>query len=140
MTSCKKCYTERTGEYAKQRRQEKPHEVSARDKRYRRTPKNQAYVKTRRDIIRERRLVNTYGLDLKGYNSMLAAQQGRCAICNEEAVLVVDHDHQTGVTRKLLCVNCNIALGHLKDDVERVMSAAAYLIEHQPLFSNLTKG
>lgn len=80
--------------------------------------------------------MKTYGLSLDGYNSMHEAQGGCCAICDNKTVLFVDHDHSTGAVRKLLCSNCNFAIGHLGDDVERVMSAAAYLIEHQPILTH----
>lgn len=59
---------------------------------------------------------------------MLAAQQGRCAICGREPRsgkhLHVDHDHDTGRVRGLLCFSCNAAIGQLHHDVDRVMRAA----------------
>jgi hypothetical protein len=39
----------------------------------------------------------------------------------------VDHDHRTGAVRGLLCVDCNVALGRFKDDIEAVRRAAEYL-------------
>jgi hypothetical protein len=62
---------------------------------------------------------------------MLATQNGCCAICLDAAGdggagLNVDHDHDTGKVRGLLCHHCNIGLGHLRD--QRVLAAAiAYL-------------
>ena len=41
--------------------------------------------------------------------------------------LVVDHCHDTNRVRGLLCTNCNVAIGHMKDDVERLRAAISYL-------------
>jgi DNA-directed RNA polymerase subunit RPC12/RpoP len=67
---------------------------------------------------------------------MLAEQNYRCAICGAEGTsekwgrLHVDHDHDTGKVRALLCVNCNHGLGKLKDDPKLLDMAAAYLRKH----------
>jgi hypothetical protein len=60
------------------------------------------------------------------YEEMLAEQQGRCAICGKATTLVIDHDHQTGEVRSLLCTNCNVGLGYFSDSPELLSSAAAY--------------
>ncbi len=58
---------------------------------------------------------------------------GGCAICKEppgnEERLAVDHDHQTGEVRGLLCKPCNLAIGLMKDKVDRLASAIIYLEE-----------
>ena len=43
--------------------------------------------------------------------------------------LAVDHDHKTGKIRGLLCISCNVGLGHFQDDVELLRSAILYLQE-----------
>jgi hypothetical protein len=59
---------------------------------------------------------------------MVVAQDGRCAICGSALEqLHVDHDHETGEIRGLLCSNCNVAISQLGDDVETMESAIAYL-------------
>lgn len=70
-----------------------------------------------------------YGIDLAHYDMLLAEQGGCCAICRrppKRKRLVVDHDHVTGAVRGLLCVGCNIALGHLGDGAY-LQSAGDYL-------------
>ena len=55
----------------------------------------------------------TYGLDGDGHGALLELQGGRCAICRKAQqvkALAVDHNHQTGKVRGLLCQNCNHAI------------------------------
>lgn len=63
------------------------------------------------------------------YDGLLERQGGVCAVCGEkrEGRLVVDHDHETGKVRGLLCNFCNVALGFFRDDERRVVAAAEYL-------------
>lgn len=71
------------------------------------------------------------GLEPEDYDRMFEEQDGKCAICRKPEVsgkrLAVDHDHETNRVRGLLCRNCNVALGLLKDDVERLQNAVCYL-------------
>ncbi len=50
-----------------------------------------------------------------------------CAICGSLEDLKVDHCHETGEIRGVLCHHCNVALGHMRDDPERLRKAADYL-------------
>ncbi len=71
---------------------------------------------------------NNYGITEEDYLRMREAQNGRCAICRMTAGLLrVDHDHSTGLVRGLLCHNCNVGLGHFKDNIELIDSAKRYL-------------
>jgi len=54
-------------------------------------------------------------------------QCNSCAICCRQTELFVDHAHSTGRIRGLLCRDCNLALGLLKDNVECLEAAIAYL-------------
>ncbi|QSM04369.1 hypothetical protein PROPHIGD43A-4_59 [Mycobacterium phage prophiGD43A-4] len=72
---------------------------------------------------------------------MNAAQRGKCAICGDAPEsLVVDHNHETGAVRGLLCNNCNRCLGLLKDNIEVLTSAAAYLIQHEDVLTTVGGG
>lgn len=69
-----------------------------------------------------------YGVTREIYAAMVAAQDGRCAVCGERPDrLCIDHDHETGKVRGLLCSSCNIALGHFRDDPVRLAAAIGYL-------------
>jgi hypothetical protein len=82
------------------------------------------------------RMVATYGITVQEYNEMSAAQGHVCAVCGkpesrtrngETQHLAVDHCHDTGRVRGLLCNNCNRALGLLKDDADVLRKAIGYL-------------
>src|SRR5436190_13017039 len=83
-----------------------------------------------------------FGLSLEQYDQLLANQGGVCAICGdppeEDASLHIDHDHETGSVRALLCVRCNNALGQLEEDADLVRAAASYLDIHDPEVAELS--
>ena len=87
--------------------------------------------KTKPNYFRDNRhyqLKALYGLSLEDFNALAESQQGRCALCGiVPKFLNVDHDHNTGAVRGLLCTRCNGALGSLGDSVEGLMKAVAYL-------------
>lgn len=72
-----------------------------------------------------------YGMTVEKYNSLLESQGGVCAICKDTCSsgrrLGVDHNHDTGEVRGLLCNNCNRTLGLLKDNPDIFLRAADYL-------------
>ena len=77
-----------------------------------------------------------YGLSREDYNAMSEDQGGVCKLCSgietstrngKVKALAVDHCHASGVVRGLLCTNCNVMLGHAKDDPELLRRAAEYL-------------
>jgi hypothetical protein len=57
-----------------------------------------------------------YGVTREQTAALLAAQDGHCAVCPETRSLHIDHNHETGKVRGLLCGNHNRALGLLQDD------------------------
>ncbi|MDX3754669.1 endonuclease VII domain-containing protein [Streptomyces mirabilis] len=60
-------------------------------------------------------------------DEMIASQMGLCVICLKAPAVHVDHCHETGRVRGVLCFNCNSAIGKLGDDPDAVRRAAAYL-------------
>ncbi|MDX3056122.1 endonuclease VII domain-containing protein [Streptomyces sp. NE06-03E] len=68
-----------------------------------------------------------YGLSPVELDELIAAQQGVCCICLTAPAEHVDHCHETGRVRGVLCFSCNAALGQLKDRPDAVRRAAAYL-------------
>lgn len=72
-----------------------------------------------------------YGVSPALVEEMKLTQGGACAICKVVPKRFhVDHDHSSGKVRSLLCNNCNLALGHLKDSPTLARAAAAYLEQH----------
>lgn len=82
-----------------------------------------------------------YGITETEYRRMLVAQNHKCFICESEGFLIgknnhseklaVDHCHATGTVRKLLCHNCNRALGLMQENPEILRKAADYIEAHK---------
>lgn len=79
------------------------------------------------------RLKKEYGLTPEQYADMLTQQEGRCAVCKTAEAgggfgsWHIDHDHNSGMIRGLLCNRCNMALGLFRDDINRLTAAINYL-------------
>lgn len=74
------------------------------------------------------KLKHLYGLRWGDFMAMLAAQGGRCRICDDVMTMPrVDHCHRTSKVRGLLCHNCNVALGHFRDSPTLLARAIEYL-------------
>lgn len=76
---------------------------------------------------RWRRLKNVYGLERAQFESMFALYEGKCWICRRRQATAVDHCHETGRVRGLLCHICNTGLGKFDDSPESLSRAIAYL-------------
>jgi hypothetical protein len=72
-----------------------------------------------------------YGLTKRELLVLRAAQDDRCAICGESEPQHLDHDHETGHIRQLLCQRCNQGLGLLQDDPDVLRAAAQYVERHR---------
>lgn len=90
--------------------------------------------------FRERRwrahLKRVHGITPERYDALHTAQGGLCAICRHPETtqrngvtkrLAVDHCHETGNIRGLLCASCNVLLGHGRDDTALLRAAIDYL-------------
>ncbi len=133
--SCKASYHRRWMENGNRDR------VRAHKREYTRTPTGRElrarYRETNKDRVkpymREYALRTKYGLSSADYSAMVAAQGGHCACCGGDPTmrgLVVDHDHETGAVRALLCEPCNQGLGCFRDNPEVLCLAVSYLKRH----------
>jgi len=96
--------------------------------------RERAYYHANKGKIREKTLKAKYGITLSQYNMILSMQEFKCACCGKEdsggnGSFNVDHDHDTGRIRGLLCQNCNAGIGQLGDTVEGILNAVRYLGE-----------
>ncbi|MEU6313830.1 endonuclease VII domain-containing protein [Streptomyces sp. NPDC047014] len=78
-------------------------------------------------LARAGHLKRSYGITEAERESMIVAQGGVCAICRTAPPEHVDHDHQTGKVRGVLCFSGNAALGQFKDRPDVIRRAAAYV-------------
>lgn len=85
-----------------------------------------------KDKMKDRYLRNAFGLTLEEFNELLGAQDNKCAICNSsiangKGTFHVDHNHNTGNIRGLLCHYCNVGLGNFRDNKILLEKAIKYL-------------
>jgi hypothetical protein len=113
-------------------------------KRVRNSDKDRAYHKKYRDNNKDKRkngmLLWRFNITLEEYQILFEAQGGVCKLCGKEEnarknhseekrMLAVDHDHNTGVVRGLLCASCNVKLGHYEKVKHLIPQFEKYLIE-----------
>ena len=95
------------------------------------------------DKHRNRTIKHRYGIDHQQYLDMVAEQDGRCAICRTDEGeangkgqrywLHIDHDHESGKIRGLLCTTCNTGIAHLRHNPLLLHQALRYLGEGDDL-------
>lgn len=94
------------------------------------------------EYTRDKEASRKKGLNLEQYHAMIKAQDGKCAICGLEESrknrsgeiskrLSIDHNHETGAIRSLLCHDCNTGLGKFKDSIILLESTIKYLKHHE---------
>lgn len=93
--------------------------------------KERAQAHNAKPETKHRRRVERYGISPEQFDEMMRRQAGGCAACGYELqggrMTHIDHCHASGAVRGLLCLPCNLALGYLKDDPERIQGLLAYL-------------
>ena len=77
-----------------------------------------------------------YGVTPEQYAELAKAQRGNCAICGDVLAINtrmthIDHNHETGAVRGLLCHHCNTMIGHAREKAATLRSAIAYLRKHK---------
>ena len=91
----------------------------------------------KKESARKAQLKLLYGITPERYDEMLKEQEGKCKICGTDKptgkwkVFAVDHCHDTGHVRGLLCNECNRGIGLLRDSPELLIKAADYLKEYK---------
>lgn len=88
--------------------------------------------KSYKRIGRSAKLKKNYGIDIDEYNLLLERQNHKCAICQKEKTesdrtFCVDHNHDNGIIRGILCRNCNSGIGLLQDSADIILKALIYI-------------
>lgn len=90
--------------------------------------KTKAYYKENPHKKKEQTLRYKYGISLEDWQAMFDKQNGCCAICSKRTDdLVVDHNHESGQVRGLLCRKCNSALGFVFENEKTLENMKEYL-------------
>ncbi len=133
-SNCKACGVKAVVDHNKKH----PELKKVRNERYREKHKEKVLAMTREwrknnpEVVRKHNLKKYFGLTVQDYDDMYIGQGGCCAICGTHQSrlklrLAVDHCHDTGKIRGLLCGSCNTALGLLKDNPDVLYNAIKYL-------------
>lgn len=115
-----------------------------------RSPSGRAYQKAYREKRKlrpqseaeafEYRVRCVYGIEVIEWASIYNSQDGACASCLKKIGIdfntVVDHNHETGHIRGIICRKCNSALGFLDDSVEKVKGLLMYLVKQEKTNEN----
>lgn len=125
--SCKNCL--------KNYRTNRPKEILDRynniSKAYKRKYDSLDSTKNRNKLHSEKQKYKKFGITKNIFDNLCSNQKGCCAICecpaNSEKSLAIDHNHETGKVRGLLCAKCNVGLGMFKDNKNLLANAINYL-------------
>ncbi len=113
--------------------------TKTKDARYMATRRHYEANKKHYASTARRRNIRKYGITIDEYDELLVKQAGVCAICGQHETrkikgklisLAVDHDHETGKIRGLLCAECNMAIGLLHESITALKTAINYLQRH----------
>ena len=129
-TQCKECHSLRNK--TKRKTDIVWREMQAqRAKQYR-----EKYPDKNRDTIRNSTLKAKYGITSKEYDTLFESQGYKCAVCGSSKNQVygkmpVDHCHNTGKVRGILCQSCNVTLGKVEEKEEILLALIEYLKKHK---------
>jgi hypothetical protein len=136
MYTCKKCGIEKPlTEYYKTTDRRSGHKTVCKAC-IKSDPLSEEKKKYMREYSKKYSLKTKYNLTEEDYTNLLIEQNHKCAICGIDAQqlskkkLYVDHNHETGKVRELLCHNCNVSLGLMKESIQTLSKAIAYLDKH----------
>ena len=122
--TCRKCESKRSCKYCYEtQRHNLPH-VKAYYKRYR---------ESHRPEIRNKYYKRVFGITEDEFKAMVKRQKNSCAVCKEPIDMEdkysfnIDHCHDTGKVRGILCSKCNRGIGFFNNSEQRLLSAARYL-------------
>lgn len=120
---CKECASKRNKEYVAKHK-------------HRLQIKNKEWAIKNKNKIRDTKIKRKFGITLEEKNQMFKDQQNKCAICGTVENIRgrdwdIDHCHETGKVRGILCSNCNRGLGLFGDSVKNLLKAAEYLQKHK---------
>lgn len=138
MSSCKKCTNDTNKDNYKKHKAKRLEWA----KQYRLSHKKELkewgknWYKKNKEKVRNSTLLYKYGLSITEYNYRFSEQNGCCVICEKHQseltqALAVDHCHENGKVRGLLCSKCNIALGNVDEDINILLSMVDYLIKNK---------
>ena len=120
----------------KEKRNQARREKYANDPEFRERHKNKVkeYYLKHPKTKKEQHLRSNFGITLQEYDALFGKQKGKCAICgttdsgnSRSKYMFVDHNHETGEIRGLLCSKCNFGIGQFNDDINLLKKAIQYL-------------
>ena len=94
------------------------------------------WAKDNPERVRATNRKNLYGITPEEYTNLMARQCGMCAVCQcwladlPAKQVHIDHNHDTGKVRGVLCHSCNAMIGHARESIKHLYSAAYYLEMH----------
>lgn len=95
---------------------------------------------------KNKNLEKSFGISLDEYREILESQRGVCKICGKPETemrlgkvkeLAVDHCHETGFIRGLLCAKCNCGIGNFKENIDSLKNAITYLEENSKKINDI---
>jgi len=142
-TRCKKCYHKSRIIHFKELIDQPKKRIKKYKQKWEKEHQKESYKKKRNKWLKLPRtkrykikanysLLAKYKITLEEYLKLLKKQKDRCAICGlkynkKKEKFHIDHNHKTGKVRGILCFKCNVAIGHLNDDIKLVKKALRYL-------------